>query len=176
MSLRIGSALLLASATVLALSVLPARGGTKDAPRKCKGSKEWYKGQCRYPDEIAELKKAEKKDRGEGKTDAKTEGKTEGKTETKTEGKTEGKTETKTEGKTEGATEAKTETKTETKTEGRVEGKTTVRQPKVRTLNGRLPDGGSVNDYFLFTPDGVRVLYVADENQSRIPELFMVDV
>jgi formylglycine-generating enzyme required for sulfatase activity len=31
-----------------------------EAQQECKGTKRWYKGKCRYPDDIAKLKKAEK--------------------------------------------------------------------------------------------------------------------
>ena len=32
-----------------------------DEPKPCKGTKEWYRGECRYPEEIQKLKRAAKK-------------------------------------------------------------------------------------------------------------------
>jgi Tol biopolymer transport system component len=45
--------------------------------------------------------------------------------------------------------------------------------PPVR-LNASLPAGGDVLNDYLFTPDGTRVLYVADQDQDEVAELFSV--
>ncbi len=43
-------------------------------------------------------------------------------------------------------------------------------------LSGPLANGGDVLPGFLFTPDGTRVIYRADELTNGVDELFMVDV
>jgi hypothetical protein len=48
----------LGAAVVCAALVSASAGPAAAQPKRCKGTKRWYAGQCRYPDEIEQLKKA----------------------------------------------------------------------------------------------------------------------